>query len=159
LVLRGGYLGRVEDNRGWLAGVLIALCVAVLCCAGTCLGGYLLVGARHRPCVAGRPSGITVEHLAGRYSTARGGQLVLARSGTFTSTDIVIDLDNQPRTLSGPGTWTLLSRDEGFGDIRLGFTEARFAAYLSISGTTSDPWLYWYIGDPDLCNIQRFDRA
>jgi hypothetical protein len=63
------------------------------------------------------------------------------------------------QTLAGAGTWSLLPKHDGLGDIHHGFDEARFSRYLSISGNRTKPWLYWYIGDPDSCQIQRFDRA
>jgi hypothetical protein len=75
------------------------------------------------------------------------------------SRGITIDFEGAPLTLSGRGTWSLLPRDEGFGDISLGFDEARFATFLEVTGTREAPWLYWYIGDPDSCMIRRFDRV
>jgi hypothetical protein len=139
--------------------VVVVLCLVALCCVAGCIGGFRLVAGRYQPCVSGRPTGITVEDLAGRYVTTRGAQLVFNASGTFIAQDITIEFDNEPMTLAGTGTWSLLPKDDGLGDIDLGFDEARFSTYLLISGNRTKPWLYWYIGDPDSCQIQRFDRA
>lgn len=136
-----------------------ALCLVALCYMAGCIGGFLLIGGRYQSCVPGRPRGITVNDLAGRYVTTRGAQFVFDASGTFTARDVTIEFANKPMTLAGPGTWSLLSSDDGFGDIHLGFDVARFSTYLSISGSRTKPWLYWYIGDPDSCQVQRFDRA
>jgi hypothetical protein len=57
------------------------------------------------------------------------------------------------QTLAGAGTWSLLPKHDGLGDIHHGFDEARFSRYLSISSNRTKPWLYWYIGDPDSCQI------
>jgi hypothetical protein len=135
------------------------LSVLVLCCGVACVGGFRLLEARYTPCVPGRPAGLTAEDLIGRYVSSRGGQLVLETSGTFKAQGIEIDFDGRTLSLSGPGEWSLLPGDDGFGDISLRFDEARFATYMRVSGTRPEPWLYWYIGDPDSCVIERFERA
>lgn len=147
------------DRRGWLVPATATLVMIGGCCVVACVGGFLLFGGRYTPCVPGRPAGISAEELAGRYITDGQGELVLDRAGTFTLRGITIEFDNEPLTLSGPGTWSLLAHDEGFGDINLGFSDAKFSTYLQISGTRTRPWLYWFIGDPDLCHIRRFNRV
>lgn len=151
---------------GWIVGgtitaVLVTLCVlaagVVVLCAGL---GSLASYNRYQPCVPGRPEGITVTHLVGTYTTDDGGRLVLAADGTFTSSGVTYeDVHDVPGKLSGPGEWRLQAGGDGFGDIRLGFTDFRYGASLRISGTLDEPWLYWFVSDPDLCVIYRFDRV
>lgn len=149
----------IVDDRPWIAGPIVTLAVFAICCAGACLGGFSLVTGRYDQCAASRPADATMADLAGHYLDDEGAEFLLAASGRFTSRDIVVDFDQAWVTLKGPGTWTLLPHDDGFGDISLSFDAARFAMYLDVAGTRTKPWLYWYVGDADLCHIHRFDRT
>jgi hypothetical protein len=56
-----------------------------------------------------------------------------------------------------------MQEDSALGDIDVSFAmtdgTGGFATHLDLSGTRSQPWLYWFNGDPDTCDLYRFDRT
>jgi hypothetical protein len=135
---------------GWL----VALTATLVAIGGCCAGAFMLVGGRNTSCVPGRPAGVGAEDLAGRYLTDDYGVLILDRSGTFVSHGIVIEFEfeSEPLTLAGPGTWSLLARDQGFGDVSLSFSDARCLPGDLRNRTR--PWLHCAAFSPRLTSRQ-----
>ena len=84
--------------------------------------------------------------------------VVFTPDGTLTATNLTIDDDSRRPTLDGTGSWSLLPHDDGLGDTGLGFDRAHYSTYMNISGSRTKPMLYWFVDDPDLCDLRRFDR-
>lgn len=166
---RSSYCAWVNTGRKVVA-VSVGLIVAVLGACGAlvvaCAGFWVFFGpVNYFGCGTERPANITVADLAGSYVTEDGGRLELHPDGTFTASALNNSDDFESRPpLSGPGTWALQPANGNFGDIELSFASppgynGGYHTYLDISGSRGDPWLYWYIGDPDSCDLYRFNRA
>ena len=152
----------IVDRRTWVgAGVSVAVLSAMLaiCCVAACGGGLFLFSGRYKPCISGRPADLVAADLIGRYtSSSSNGQLDLQARGRFTATSFVIR-DREPVSLSGAGSWSLLPEDSPLGDVDLDFDDQSIGATIRVSGTRSQPVLYRYIGDPDSCRLERFERT
>ncbi|WP_433223178.1 hypothetical protein ACQP00_25455 [Dactylosporangium sp. CS-047395] len=140
---------------------LVAACCAVLAC---CAGGWVLFGpVNYFGCGAGRPDRIAEADLIGTYVTQDGARLELRAGDALVATALSTDFMDGFMDLSGPGEWHLQPETGSQGDIRLSLTSdgrpGSFSASLYISGTAREPWLYWYDGDPDSCELYRFDRT
>ncbi|MFG2043015.1 hypothetical protein [Dactylosporangium sp. NPDC048998] len=139
---------------------LVAACCAVLAC---CVGAWVFLGpVNYFGCGAERPDNISEADLIGTYETRDGARLELQTGNLLVATALATDFMDGPLNLSGPGEWHLQSANASQGDIDLSLTaEGRsgsFGTSLYISGTRKQPWLYWFDGDPDGCNLYRFDR-
>src|SRR5688572_6571508 len=99
------------DRPSWIDGAAAMLFALLVFGFVAIAGGFLLFGGRYSSCVSGRPSGITMEGLAGTYSSTDGGRLVLDASGTLEAEALVSDVDSR-WTLSGAGSWLLLPPDD-----------------------------------------------
>jgi hypothetical protein len=102
--------------------------------------------------------------LTRSYVTEDGGRLQLNADGTFTSTGVSNFGDFAQMPLSGPGQWSLNNPGAEFGDIRVSFTAppgytGGYMTSLEISGSREHPWLFWYVDDPDSCDLYRFTEA
>ncbi|QGN49820.1 hypothetical protein GKC29_25340 [Micromonospora sp. WMMC415] len=152
------------------AAVSVGVIVAVLGACGAlviaCTGFWVVFGpVNYFGCGTERPAGITAADLAGSYATDDGGRLELRPDGTLTASglDNSDGFESRP-PLSGPGKWFLEPADNPFGDIDLIFESppgynGGYGTDLNISGSRTDPWLYWYVGDPDSCVLYRFNRV
>lgn len=141
------------------AGV-VAICFALLVwCGGS--WDYLGPPVNYFGCGTDRPDGISAEGLVGAYTTVDGARLELHADGTLTAVALTTEFMNGRIDVSGPGNWTLRPEGSQFGDLDLMLTGegAGHAAHLRISGTREEPWLYWYNGDPDGCDLYRFNRT
>jgi hypothetical protein len=152
-------------NRGVVAaGIMVAVVAACGGLVAACAGVWgLLSPLASSGCDTARPERVTSRDLVGTYVTADGGRLDLRADGTLTATGLASELDpyaTPPRRVSGPGTWKLLPARDGVGDIQVDFDGPDgYGSYLEISGSRDEPWLYWYIGDPQGCDLYRFDRT
>ena len=135
---------------GWK--IAIAAVVVVAATAFCCYSAVL------RPinsaCDPHRPTGITQADLAGTYAADAGGRLTLKADGTLTATGLDSGRTRDPA--SGSGTWVLLP-DEAANDIYLSVGAS--GLYLSVSGSRSEPWLYWAGEDPGICQQKRLTRV
>ncbi|WP_433065053.1 hypothetical protein [Dactylosporangium sp. CS-033363] len=140
---------------------VVAACCAVLAC---CAGGWVLFGpVNYFGCGADRPDHIAEADLIGTYVTPDGARLELQAGDALVATALSTDFMDGPVDLSGPGEWHLQPETGSQGDITLSLTSdgrpGFFGTSLYISGTAQEPWLYWYDGDPDSCELYRFDRT
>jgi len=142
---------------------MVFISAAVVCC----IGAWAIFGpVNYFGCGTERPDGIRTSDLVGTYVTADGGRLELRADGTFDAsglTDHDVSGESAPRRLSGAGTWGLRPADSTAEDIYLSFTAPAgypegFLTGVDIAGTREEPWLYWYVGDPDVCDLYRFTR-
>jgi hypothetical protein len=145
-----------------IAGViLVGILVAVV---AACVSKWSLISPIVYDCVDVRPHGLTTADLAGDYSAVDGGELELHQDGTFTASGLDITdpyisyAAGQPPLLSGSGGWTLRPENtERAGDIELRFANGPIRG-LGVAGTREVPWLYWYVGDSDNCQLYMFTR-
>lgn len=145
---------------------VVAFSVAVLGICGApvilCTGSWLLFFGVPG-CGTERPANITATDLAGSYVTEDGGRLDLLPNGWFNASRLNVSDGFESRPpLSGRGTWALQPATSDFGDITLSHEYSQpggYGDYLDISGSRADPWLYWYVGDHDSCDLYRFHRA
>jgi len=129
-----------------LGGIVVAVLGAGACCAG----GWVALGpVNYLGCDTNTPPGISAADLVGEYGTADGAGLRLDADGTLGATAL---FDEDSGDLSGAGRWEL--RD---GEIGLTLRGGH-GRHLDISGTREHPWLYWFVGDPDRCNLYRFNK-
>jgi hypothetical protein len=147
---------------GAVVAAMVFISAAVVCC----IGAWVIFGpVNYVGCGTGRPDGITASDLVGTYVTADGGRLELRADGTFDASGLAdhdVDGEPAPRRLSGPGTWGLRPADSVEQDIYLSFTAPaghQEGFGVSIAGTREEPWLYWYVGDPDSCDLYGFERV
>ena len=84
---------------------------------------------------------------------------MLNSDGTHTSSGLTYnDVDNQDEGVSGPGSWDLTGPGWSSGDIEISFPDARVNTYLVLSGSRSNPSMYWFVGDPDSCDLYWFNK-
>ncbi|MGC9665085.1 hypothetical protein ACNTMW_00850 [Planosporangium sp. 12N6] len=153
-----------------VAAVSLGVVLTAVCACGAlftaCAGAWVVLGpVNYFGCGTERPAGITAADLAGSYVTDDGGRLELHPDGRLTASGLNNSDDGEARPpLSGDGTWSLQPSDNHFGDVQVSFTDppgynGGYGAFLDISGSRDDPWLYRYVGDPDTCDLYRFNRA
>ncbi len=163
----GSTVGRAIGSGTVMMAALCGLVLGVMICCGTV---WVIFGpVNYFGCGLSRPSGITSADLVGGYAASDGGTLQLSDDGTFIATRITdpdADAnDTDPQPLAGPGSWKLLAPDSSQDDI-----DVRFAApsgnypsgldtTLDIGGSRTKPILYWYVGDPDSCDLYQLNRV
>ncbi|MER5498822.1 MULTISPECIES: hypothetical protein [unclassified Streptomyces] len=125
----------------------------------------------------GSPLALTASELAGTWQDDRGGILVLAADGTFSTTEACgdyADFDegthsgfDLPSRMSGTGTWDSDDgsyRDGATGvtlDFAPGYAAEDVSGFLEARGHRGSPVLWTYVGDPDsgvLCVLEKVDR-
>jgi hypothetical protein len=99
-----------------------------------------IVGCAPRP-----PADITESDLAGVYTGVDGERIELGKDGRYRAS-------NLPGA-SEEGTWALDLDSASTEDLMLEDFQ------LWISGNRAEPWLYRFDGDPDNCDLIRFQRA
>ncbi|MFF3391759.1 hypothetical protein ACFYW1_12615 [Streptomyces sp. NPDC002669] len=125
----------------------------------------------------GSPLALTASELTGTWQDDRGGVLVLAADGTFSTTEVCGDYSDfdgdigsgfdLPSRMSGTGAWD--SDDGSYGDgateVTLdfvpGYAGQDVSGFLEARGTRDSPVLWSYVGDPDsgvLCVLEKVDR-
>ncbi|MFB9239995.1 hypothetical protein ACFFWC_31470 [Plantactinospora siamensis] len=152
------------SNAGVGVGVLVvglvAVCAGVLACG---VGAWVFLGpVNYLGCGTERPNHVSEADLIGTYETRDGARMELKTGNMLVATALARDSDGARLDLSGPGTWTLQSGHTGAGDIDLSLTAKGRPGYLTslyISGSRKQPWMYWFDGDPDGCNLYRFNRV
>ncbi|MFC4145144.1 hypothetical protein ACFO0M_02640 [Micromonospora mangrovi] len=150
-----------------VAAVSIAVVGAWIALCAPCAGLWAYLGpVDYFGCGAERPANITATDLVGSYVTQDGGRLELSANGRFKADALNVSDDVESRSpVSGPGTWALQPAGRRPGDITLSYdysppgVNGGYGDSLNISGSRGDPWLYWYVGDHDGCDLYRFDRA
>lgn len=147
-------------------GLVIAGVGAIVVPLAICAGLWVLLApVNYFGCGTERPAGITARDLVGSYVSDDGARLELDAEGTFTASNMDISRPHQARTpLSGSGTWVLEPESDLVHDIQMSLDSESEHGYqyipdLYISGSRADPWLYWYITDPDTCRLYRLDRV
>jgi hypothetical protein len=103
---------------------------------------------RYFGCVPQAPEDITASELAGIYTSPEGGRIELGEDGRYSASDLPGDTGR-----SKEGTWTLDLDSETTEDLRLGDLQ------VWISGDREEPWLYRFDGDPDSCDLIKFQRT
>lgn len=98
----------------------------------------------------------------------------LKGEGTFTTTGWPTDIEGAEgpaEQREGNGTWELTSADDDVGyPLSLTFHEISdywdssekggyYGGGLYVDGSRRTPRLYEYRGDPDMCDLNRFERA
>lgn len=95
------------------------------------------------------PPRLSTQQVAGTWTDAKGGTLVLTADGKATATGVqVFDFD-EVHTCTGPGTW---SYNEGAPVWSQGVSVSVVGCEMEtwqVLGTTEHPKLYVFIGDPD----------
>ncbi|MER6137048.1 hypothetical protein [Streptomyces sp. NPDC001815] len=157
--------GNMNRRLGGLAGAL------VLAAVSTTAGCF----ARYSPCPGEghRPDGLVGRDLAGTYRDAAERSVTLKGDGTFTTAGWPTDLEGAkgpPEQRDGSGTWELTSADSAAYPLSLTFHTISdygnsreeggyYGTGLYVDGSRQAPRLYEYRGDPDLCDVNRFERA
>ncbi|MFG3207985.1 hypothetical protein [Streptomyces sp. NPDC048192] len=150
-------------DRPWLSGGAMVRRVALhgtlaVVAAGTLAGIGLWAGIGYEPPRLSR------EQVAGTWSDARGGTLVLTADGRATATRVETFEDSDDvlepvvHRCSGTGTWKYTPGtgpwsqevDVSVGDCPMDTWE--------VSGTRAHPKLYVYIGDPDTWELYTLRR-
>lgn len=120
---------------------------------------------RYSPCSGEgkRPSGLTVQDLAGSYRSDQGSIVTLGENGSLTTTGWPADLDGATGTAerrTGRGNWELSDDPSGW-DVSLSFHkisdyksagDGHYGSGLEVSGSRQNPQLYYFLGDPDNCD-------
>lgn len=159
---------RVRTITGTMIAAVVTAMVFIGAAAVCCIGAWVIFSpVNYFGCGTERPDGITASDLVGTYVTADGGRLELRADGTFDASGLAdhdVDGKPAPQRLSGAGTWGLRPADSAGQDIYLSFTAPTghpegFMTGVDIAGTREEPWLYWHVSDPDLCDLYRFTRV
>ncbi|MGW2177327.1 hypothetical protein ACWCXX_04375 [Streptomyces sp. NPDC001732] len=161
---------------GILLGLSIGAVLVVLVPVGLVVLLFGLRALNVPPEPDGPPLALTASELTGTWQDDRGGILVLAADGTFSTTEACgdyVDFGDDTRSgfdfpsrMSGTGTWESDdgSYQDGATGVTLDFT-TEFAAedisgFLEARGRSESPVLWTYIGDPDsgdLCVLKKVD--
>ncbi|MEU9982099.1 hypothetical protein [Streptomyces sp. NPDC050856] len=158
-------------RRKWTrtTGLVAALALMLSLSTTGCFARYVECGEE-----GPRPRGLTAQDLVGTYEGSPFGTLTIAADGTFTVSDWPHP-DDDPvseesrRVADGKGSWKLFPEREGGSDMALLFSmlsgvwQSRlgggaFGSDLNVTGTRSDPRLYEFAGDPDVCDFHSFVR-
>ncbi|MDX2603807.1 hypothetical protein PV379_41635 [Streptomyces caniscabiei] len=161
------------SRRRWRIALLVPLVGAAGCGLLFLLGvgalAALLVASRLSvPIPDGEPLAMTTAEVTGTWVDGEGGRLAFEEDGTFTSDGICgdfsdADLDAAVAPDPGVGTWELYTTDgpgsgEPSSEVQLTFTPGTVWTEYEARGTSRDPVLWMYIGDPDngeLCVLER----
>lgn len=130
--------------------------------------------ARYSPCPGeGRqPDGLVGRDLVGTYRDAADRSVSLKGDGTFTTAGWPTDLEEAEGPAEqrvGSGTWQLTSPDSVRFPLSLSFdvisdhvnSSGEAVGYdtgLYVDGSREAPRLYEFLGDPDICDLNRFKR-
>ncbi len=142
--------------RGGRAFVLVSLLLATLL-SGGCgrLATVLFCGHE-------MPDGIVASDLVGTYRGA-GGAAVQLDETEFAIADLPgkDSETGEEAVASGDGTWALQPAPDDEFTVDLNFamrTEPELDFNLYIAGSRDEPMLWYYVGDPDACDMRELKR-
>lgn len=160
-------------RRRWAIALSIPLVGAAGCglilLLGVGLLAVLVIGSRlWVPVPDGDPLVMSTAEVTGAWVDEQGGRLVLKVDGTFASDGVCGDfsdenLDEAVAPDPGAGTWEHDTWDDpSTGDpvseVQLTFTPGEVWTEYEARGTSKDPALWTYLGDPDsgdLCVLEK----
>ncbi|MGW1426999.1 hypothetical protein ACWD6K_00045 [Streptomyces sp. NPDC002431] len=165
---------RIPIWGGVLMGVAIGAVLVVVVPLALLVGLFTLRYLNVPPEPDGAPVTLTADELTGTWQDDRGGILVLAADGTFSSTEVCgdyVDFDNNlhagfdfPSRLSASGKWDAgdSTTEEGATSVDLGFTygDGEISGFYDARSGSDAPVLWTYVGDPDsgdLCVLKKAD--
>ncbi|MFE7464806.1 hypothetical protein ACFU6R_11995 [Streptomyces sp. NPDC057499] len=160
---------------GILTGAVIGVVLVALAPAVLVIGVVLMRDLAVPPEPDGAPVALSSDELTGTWQDDRGGILVLAADGTFSSTQVCgdyVDFDNNlrsgydfPSRLSASGKWDAddSTNEEGATSVDLDFTygDGEISGFYDARSGGDAPVLWTYVGDPDdgkLCVLEKADR-
>ena len=171
-----GWPSAETSRRRWRIALLVPLVGAAGCGVLFLLGVgafavLLIVSRLSVPVPDGEPLAMTTAEFTGAWVDEQGGRLTFGEDGTFTSDEVCGDFDDNDddpfdevaSPSPGAGTWehttgTGTDSDTAVSSVRLTFTPDGTDAWYEARGTSRDPVLWTYIGDPDngeLCVLER----
>ncbi|UUU26170.1 hypothetical protein [Streptomyces sp. DSM 40750] len=171
-----GWPAAETSRRRWRIALIVPLVGAAGCgllfLLGTGAFALLLIVSRLSvPIPDGEPLAMSTAEITGTWVDEQGERLELKADGTFASDGICGDFgdfgDDDPNATTAPdpgaGTWEHDTRHAGdTGDpvskVRLTFAAEGVSTQYEARGTSKDPVLWEYIGDPDegkLCVLEK----
>lgn len=168
-----GWPSAEMSRRRWRIGLIVPLVGAAGCGLLFLLGigafALLFIVSRvFNPVPDGEPLTMSTAEVTGAWVDGQGGRLVLKEGGTFTSAKICGDFDDNDddhfddvaSPTPGAGTWEHdtdngISTDTPTSTVLLTFTPGGVRGQYEARGTSKDPVLWTYIGDPDESRIVR----
>ncbi|MFE7840839.1 hypothetical protein ACFU53_33730 [Streptomyces sp. NPDC057474] len=168
-----GWPSSETSRRRWRIALIVPLVGAAGCGLLFLLGAgtpavLVVVSRLSVPIPDGEPLAISTAEVTGTWVDEQGGRLVLMEDGTFASDGICgdfsdDDLDGAVAPDPGAGTWEHDTWDDpGTGnpvsEVDLTFTPGGVWTQYDARGTSKDPVLWMYIGDPDsgdLCVLEK----
>ncbi|MER6161391.1 hypothetical protein ABT147_38665 [Streptomyces sp. NPDC001868] len=171
-----GWPSAETNRRRWRIGLLVPLVGAAGCGLLFLLGigafALLMIVSRLSvPVPDGEPLAMSTAEVTGTWVDEQGGRLTLKGNGTFTSAEICGDFDDNDdddfddvaSPTPGAGAWehttmTAIGTDDLVSRVHLTFTPGGVRGQYEARGTSKDPVLWTYIGDPDegrLCALER----
>ena len=171
-----GWPSADTSRRRWRIALLVPLVGAAGCGVLFLLGfgalAVLLTASRLSvPVPDGEPLAMSTAEITGTWVDEQGGRLTFGEDGTFASDGVCGDFDDNDddpfddvaSPTPGAGTWehttgTDIDADDPLSTVHLTFTPDGIMARYEARGTSRDPVLWTYIGDPDegeLCVLER----
>jgi hypothetical protein len=169
-----GWRSAETSRRRWRIALIIPLVGAAGCGLLFLLGvgamALLLVVSRLSvPIPDGEPLALSTAEVTGPWVDERGGRLELKADGTFSSDGICgdfsdDDLDDVVAPDPGAGTWEhdtwdAPNPDDPVSKVHLSFAPGGVSTQYEARGTSKDPVLWMYIGDPDSGNLCVLEKA
>ncbi|WP_327342591.1 hypothetical protein [Streptomyces europaeiscabiei] len=171
-----GWPSAETSRRRWRTALLVPLVGAAGCGLLFLLGMgafalLLIVSRLSVPVPDGEPLAMGTTEITGTWVDGEGGRVTLKENGTFTSDKICGDFDDNDddhfddvvTPAPGAGTWehrtgAAIETDGQVSTVHITFTPDGIRAQYEARGTSEDPVLWTYIGDPDegvLCVLER----
>ncbi|WP_254410013.1 hypothetical protein [Streptomyces sp. AC495_CC817] len=171
-----GWPSAETSRRRWRIGLLVPLVGAAGCGLLFLLGmgalALLLIAGRVSvPLPDGEPLAMSTAEITGTWVDEQGGRVLFEEDGRFTSNEVCGDFDDHDddhfddvaSPAPGTGTWEHttdgdIGSDASVSTVRLTFAPDGTSAQYEARGTSRDPVLWTYIGDPDsgkLCVLER----
>lgn len=159
----------MSNGTAILLGLSIGVGLVVLVPVGLITLLFALRAVNVPPEPDGPPLVLASGQLEGTWRDDRGGQLVLAKDGTFSATNACGDYWNTrtdassgfgfPTIMTGTGTWESDESDEGNAtSVSVGFAPGDVTGQLVAGGAPDSALLWTFIGDPDsgdLCVLRK----
>ncbi|MGW0840479.1 hypothetical protein ACWD26_09990 [Streptomyces sp. NPDC002787] len=128
----------------------------------------LIVSRLSVPIPDGEPLALSTTEVTGTWVDEQGGRLVLKEDGKFTSAGICGDFSDDDFNATaapdpGAGTWEHdvwddIDTGEPASEVHITFTPSELSTVYEARGTSKNPVLWMYIGDPDsgdLCVLEK----
>ncbi|WP_063817355.1 hypothetical protein [Streptomyces scabiei] len=175
-----GWPSAETSRRRWRIALLVPAAGVVGCGLSLLVAGafalLLVVSRLSVPVPDGEPLALSRSEVTGTWVDERGGRLTLRQDGTFGSDGVCGDFDDNDDDRAedvtapapGEGGW---EHDETGDDIDTGapvstvhltFAPSGIWARYEARGTSKDPVLWTYVGDPDegrLCVLEKAGSA